>query len=134
MKQVARRRDLWSGGAGLLDRARKQHEACTAPPHTYAAEIRIWPFQKAPECIQRMAAGVFEWVAVVPAELATNEVESLFRRWESQDHPVVRRILPNGSVLLAGDRPTAETMDSIGFLTSGAKPAIGRNDPGGNHR
>jgi hypothetical protein len=88
------------------------------------AEISIWPFDKAPDPVRRIAGGIFEWVALLPASPVSNEVERLFWRWDSQDHPVVRRILPNGSVVLAGSYPTAETMISTGMLASNRNPAI----------
>jgi hypothetical protein len=73
-------------------------------------EIKVWEFARAPESLQRLAAGASEWVALIPATLASPEVEAVFLRWESEAHPVIRRKLANGSILLAGSYPTAATM------------------------
>jgi hypothetical protein len=76
----------------------------------FGHELRVWEFARAPESLQRLAAGASEWVAFIPAPLVTPEVEALFLRWESDQHPVIRRRLANGSVLLAGSYPSATTM------------------------
>jgi hypothetical protein len=73
-------------------------------------EVRVWQFARAPKPLQRLAVGASEWVALIPASLALPEVEAIFLRWNSETHPVIRRKLDNGSILLAGSYPTAATM------------------------
>jgi hypothetical protein len=75
-------------------------------------ELRVWQFARAPKSLQRLAAGASEWIALIPASLALPEVEAFFLRWESETHPVIRRKLGNGSVLLAGSYPTAATLSA----------------------
>jgi hypothetical protein len=75
-------------------------------------EVRMWQCARAPKPLQRLAVGASEWIALIPASLALPEVEAIFLRWDSETHPVIRRKLDNGSILLAGSYPTAATMAS----------------------
>src|SRR5262245_4110838 len=76
-------------------------------------ELKVWQFAKAPLRLRRLAVGASEWIALIPASLALPEVEAIFLRWESETHPVIRRKLGNGSILLAGSYPTATTLSGI---------------------
>jgi hypothetical protein len=75
--------------------------------------VKVWEFARAPKPLQRLAAGASEWIALIPASLALPEVEALFLRWDSETHPVIRRTLANGSILLAGSYPTMATLLSL---------------------
>jgi hypothetical protein len=75
--------------------------------------VKVWEFVSAPKPLQRLAAGA-EWIALIPASLALHEVEALFLRWDSETHPVIRRKLGNGSILLAGSYPTMATLSGDG--------------------
>jgi hypothetical protein len=79
-------------------------------------EVKVWQFAKAPRPLQRLAAGASEWIALIPASLALPEVEAIFLRWESETHPVIRRKLGNGSILLAGSYPTTATLSGGGDI------------------
>ena len=85
-------------------------------------EVRIWQFDKAPQALRQLAAGASEWLVLIPASLVSSQIERLFLRWDGDGHRVIRKTLPNGSVVLAGSYPSAATM------TSGAHtfPAMGR--------
>jgi hypothetical protein len=85
-------------------------------------EIKVWHFARAPKPLHRLAAGASEWVALIPASLVSPEVEAIFLRWESETHPVIRRKLGNGSILLAGSYPTAATMSGSGDIQSIPEP------------
>ena len=74
-------------------------------------EIRIWPYAKAPAALRAMVPHTSEWVAVIPhALVAATELTSLLWRWDDEDHRVVRRDLPDGTLVLAGSYPTMMTM------------------------
>lgn len=82
------------------------------------AEIQIWPFHRAPKTLRQTVSVASEWLVLIPATLVSNTIESLFWRWHDEAHPVIRRVLPDGSVLLAGSYPSAATMISGAALTN----------------
>jgi hypothetical protein len=75
-------------------------------------DIRIWDYRRAPEHIRQMADPAAAWVAVIPVTLACVAVESLFLRWSTDTHPVARRVLADGSIVLSGAYPAPEVMSS----------------------
>ena len=72
--------------------------------------IKIWQFELAPKMLQRLAPHASEWLVHIPFRSVSVEVEEFFLRWHSEAHPVTRRLLSDGGVLLAGSYPDAQTM------------------------
>jgi hypothetical protein len=95
-------------------------------------EIKVWPIDKAPEQFRRLTAGASEWLALIPVELVSPELEALFLRWHTETHPVIRRTLSDGSVILAGSFPSASTLvgtpDQVP-IASKIPPPGGRIEP-----
>jgi hypothetical protein len=71
--------------------------------------ITIWQAKEAPGWLQRLT-GASEWIVCIPVQLASPETEALFVRWHSDVHPVIRRVLSSGAVVLGGNYPSATTM------------------------
>jgi hypothetical protein len=78
--------------------------------------IAVWQSENAPEPLRRLA-GSSEWIAFIPPHLTSPDTEALFVRWHSDSHPVIRRVLPDGAVVLAGSYPSGDMM-------AGNKPAL----------
>jgi hypothetical protein len=87
-------------------------------------EIKVWPIDKAPEQFKRLTAGASEWLALIPADLVSPELEALFLRWHTEAHPVIRRTLSDGSVILSGSFPSASTL-----IGTPDQAPISRQDP-----
>jgi hypothetical protein len=71
--------------------------------------IAVWQSKNAPESLRRLA-GSSEWIAFIPPHLVSTQTEGLFVRWHSEMHPVIRHILPDGAIVLAGSYPCADNM------------------------
>jgi hypothetical protein len=68
-------------------------------------EIKIWPCEKAPKQLKELAGANCEWIAIIPRVLASPEIEALFQRWETPEHPVHRHTLQDGSIMFNGSCP-----------------------------
>jgi hypothetical protein len=73
-------------------------------------EIQVWEYAKAPERLRRLTSDTSAWIAFIPAALVSPEVEVLFMRWDSGAHPVSRRQLSDGAIVLYGTHPSAAAL------------------------
>jgi hypothetical protein len=78
-------------------------------------QIRIWSYNDAPAFLREAMSGSFAWIAVLPATVVSADIEAFFTRWHSADNPVVRTVLSDGSVVLAGTDPSATEMFASTF-------------------
>ena len=64
--------------------------------------IQIWFYDQAPQSLKALSRKNSAWVVRIPANLVWHESEELFQRLHTDDHPVLRRTLADGSVLFSG--------------------------------
>ena len=75
--------------------------------------IAVWAFKDAPESV-RCITGSSDWVAFIRGELASPNIEALFLRWDNEAEPVIRRVLPGGAVVIAGNYPKLNALAASG--------------------
>jgi hypothetical protein len=63
--------------------------------------IQIWRCDQVPQYLKRLS-GNSAWVALIPPDLVRHESEALFLDSHADQHPVIRRILADGSILFLG--------------------------------
>jgi hypothetical protein len=71
--------------------------------------IQIWRYDQVPQCLKRLSAKNSAWVALIPPNLVRHEAEALFLQWHTEQHPVMRRPLADGSILFSGSTDDDDT-------------------------
>lgn len=64
--------------------------------------IQVWRYDQAPQFLKPLSRKNSTWIALIPPNLVWSELEALFLKSHTGDHPVVRRRLVDGSVLFSG--------------------------------
>lgn len=88
-----------------------------------AEEIRIWRYSEAPEHLRMHVPGAGEWLAYLPKAVATEDVEGIFLRWHSPDHPIAWQRLRDGSLVIAGSSPLTGEPAPVHVNVASAQPA-----------
>ena len=64
--------------------------------------IQIWRYDQVPQRLKRLSGKNSAWVALIPPNLVRHDSEALFLRSHTDQRPVSRRLLADGSILFAG--------------------------------
>jgi hypothetical protein len=64
--------------------------------------IQIWCYDQVPKSLKPLSRKNSAWVVRIPPDLVWHESEALFLRLHTDNHPVIRRTLADGSILFSG--------------------------------
>ena len=64
--------------------------------------IQIWRYDQVPKSLKPLSRKNSAWVVRIPPDLVWHESEALFLRLHTDSHPVIRRMIADGSILFSG--------------------------------